>query len=184
MEGIYTFADEVGVLGGEFGSVIAGNDTDERRVTLDVVAPMILALYFYPCIIAVPYQGTLNIKLRFGAGQLDMSHHMGLRLLVQEPVVAVTLYVFQLCLEGISIYMLWFQPTMLEPWEHDIIAILNLLDFHIVYCLVNRSVSFTRITLPPLPTIFLRNRFFDKRSACRLVGGLHEPLLMHYWVQR
>ena len=82
-----------------------------------------------------------------------------------------------------SIYMFWFQSTMLEPWEHDIIAILNLLDFHIVYCLVNRSLSFTRITLPPLPTIFLRNRFFDKQSAHRLVGGLHEPLLMHYWVQ-
>ena len=29
-----------------------------------------------------------------------------------------------------SIYMFWFQSTMLEPWEHDIIAILNLLDFH------------------------------------------------------
>ena len=93
------------------------------------------------------------VKLRFGTGQLDVSHHMGLRLLVQEPIVAVILYVFQLCLEGISIYMFWFQPTMLEPWEHDIIAILNLLDLHIVYCLVNRSLSFTRITLPPLPTI-------------------------------
>ena len=52
MEGIYTFADEVGILGGEFGSIEAGNDADERRVTLDVVAPMILALYFYPCILA------------------------------------------------------------------------------------------------------------------------------------
>ena len=68
---------------------------------------MILALYFYPCIIAVPYQGTLNIKLRFGMGQLDVGHHVWLRLLVQEPVVTVPLYVFQLCLEGISIYMLW-----------------------------------------------------------------------------
>ena len=73
---------------------------------------MVLALYFYPCIIAVPYQGTLNVKLCFGTGQLDVGHHMGLRLLVQEPVVAVTLYVFQLCLEGISFYMFWFQPTM------------------------------------------------------------------------
>ena len=76
------------------------------------------------------------------------------------------IYMPKLCLEGISIYMLWLQPTMLESWKHDIIAILNLLDFHIVYCLVNRSVSFTRIILPPLPT---------KRP----VGGLHEPLLMH-----
>ena len=143
MEGIYTFADEVGVLGGEFGSVIAGNDTDVRRVTLDVVAPMILA----------QAEAEDVVKLRFGTGQLDVSHHMGLRLLVQEPIVTVILYVFQLSLEGISIYMFWFQSTMLEPWEHDIIAILNLLDLHIVYCLVNRSVSFTRIILPPLPTI-------------------------------
>ena len=107
MEGIDPLADKVGVLGGEFCGVEAGNDADERRVTLDVVTPMVFALYFYPCIIAVPYQGTLNIKLRFGAGQLDVSHHVWLRLLVQEPVVAVILYVFQLCLEGISIYMFW-----------------------------------------------------------------------------
>jgi hypothetical protein len=60
-----------------------------------------------------------------------------------------------------------FQPTMLELWEHNVITILNLLDFHIVYCLVNRSVSFTRIVLPPLPTIHIW-----------LVGGLREPLLM------
>ena len=157
MEGIYTFADEVGVLGGEFGSIEAGNDADERRVALDVVAPMILA----------QAEAEDVIKLRFGTGQLDVSHHMGLCLLVQEPVVAMTFYVPKLCLEGISIYMFWFQSTMLEPWEHDIIAILNLLDLHIVYCLVNRSVSFTRIILPPLPTI-------------RPVGGLHEPLLMQY----
>ena len=78
---------------------------------------------------------------------------MGLRLLVQEPVVTMTLYVSKLRLEGLSIYMFWFQPTMLEPWGHDVIAILNFLDFHIVYCLVNRSLSFTRIFLPPLPTI-------------------------------
>ena len=153
MEGIDPLADKIRIFGGELCCIEACNDADECRVALDVVAPMVFALYFYPCIIAVPYQGTLNVKLRFGAGQLDVSHHMGLRLLVQEPIVAMALYVSKLCLEGISIYMFWFQPTMLEPWKHDIIAILNLLDFHIVYCLVNRSVSFTRIILPPLPTI-------------------------------
>ena len=104
--------------------------------------------------------------------------------IVQEPVVTVPLYVFQLCLEGISIYMLWFRPTMLEPWKHDIIAILNLLDFHIVYCLVNRSLSFTRITLPPLPTIHFYKMVLRQAKRLGLVGGLHEPLLMHCWVQR
>ena len=153
MESIDSLADEIGVLGGELFGIETSNDADESRVTLDVVAPMVLALYFYPCIIAVPYQGTLNIKLRFGMGQLDVSHHMGLCLLVQEPVVAVPLYVSKLCLEGLAFYMFWLQPTMLEPWKHDITTILNLLDFHIVYCLVNRSLSFTRIHLPPLPTI-------------------------------
>lgn len=143
MEGIDPLADKVGVLGGEFDSVEACNDADERRVALDVVAPMILA----------QAEAKEVIKLRFGAGQLDVSHNVGLCLLVQEPVVAVTLYVSKLCLEGISVYMFWFQPTMQEAWGHDIIAILNFLDFHIVYCLVNRLVSFTRIFLPPLPTI-------------------------------
>ena len=143
MEGIDPLADKVGVLGCEFGRIEAGNDADESGVTLDVVAPMIFA----------QAEAEDVVKLCFGAGQLDVGHHMGLRLLVQEPVVAMTLYVSKLRLEGLSIYMFWFQPIMLEPWEHDVIAILNLLDFHIVYCLVNRSVSFTRIILPPLPTI-------------------------------
>ena len=52
MEGIDSLADKVGVLGGEFGRVKAGNNTDESEITLDVVTPMILALYFYPCILA------------------------------------------------------------------------------------------------------------------------------------
>ena len=103
MEGIYTFADEVGVLGGEFGSIEAGNDADERRVTLDVVAPMVFS----------QTETEDVIKLRFGAGQLDVSHHVWLRLLVQEPVVAMPLYMPKLCLEGLAFYMFWFQPTML-----------------------------------------------------------------------
>ena len=126
MEGIDSFADKVGVLGGEFGGIEAGNDANESSVALDVVAPMVLA----------QAEAEDVVKLCFGAGQLDVGHHMGLRLLVQEPVVTVPLYVPKLCLEGISIYMIWFQPTMLEPWEHDITTIFNLLDFHIVYCLV------------------------------------------------
>ena len=93
MESIDPLADEIGILGSEFSGIKASDDADESRVTLDVVTPMILALYFYPCIIAVPYQGSLNIKLRFGLGQLDVGHHMRLRLLVQEPVVTVPLYV-------------------------------------------------------------------------------------------
>ena len=77
MEGIYTFADEVGVLGGEFGSIEACNDADESEITLDVVAPMVLA----------QAEAEYVVKLRFGAGQLNVSHHVWLRLLVQEPVV-------------------------------------------------------------------------------------------------
>lgn len=84
MEGIDPFADEVGVLRGEFGGIETGNDADESRVTLDVVAPMIFA----------QAEAEDVIKLCFSAGQLDVSHHMGLRLLVQEPVFAVSPYVF------------------------------------------------------------------------------------------
>ena len=98
MEGIDSFADEVGVLGGEFGSIEAGNDADESGVTLDVVAPMIFA----------QAEAEDIIKLCFGAGQLDMGHHMGFCLLVKEPVVTVTLYVSKLCLEGLAFYMFWF----------------------------------------------------------------------------
>ena len=87
MEGIDPLADNVGVLGGEFGGVEAGNDADESGVILDVVAPMVLA----------QAEAEDIVKLCFGAWQLDVSHHMGLRLLVQEPVLTVTLYVFQLC---------------------------------------------------------------------------------------
>ena len=98
MEGIDPLADKVGVLGGEFGSVEACNDANESGVTLDIVAPMVLA----------QAEAEDIIKLYFSAGQLDVGHHMGLRLLVQEPVVAVTLYVFQLCDKQVAFYMFWF----------------------------------------------------------------------------
>ena len=98
MEGIDSLADELGVLGGEFGGVEAGNDADESGVTLDVVAPMIFA----------QAEAEDIIKLCFGTGQLDMGHHMGFCLLVKEPVVTVTLYVSKLCLEGLAFYMFWF----------------------------------------------------------------------------
>ena len=162
MEGIDSFADKVRVLGGKFGSIEAGNDADESGVTLDVVAPMIFA----------QAEAEDVVKLCFGARQLDVGHHMRLRLLVQEPVVTVTLYVSKLCLEGLAFYMFWFQATMPEAWEHDVIAILNLLDFHIVYCLVNRSAR------------SLASLYHRCQRHSRPVGGLHEPLLMLYWVQR
>ena len=133
MEGIDPFADEVGVLRGEFGGIETGNDADESRVTLDVVAPMIFA----------QAEAEDVIKLCFSAGQLDVSHHMGLRLLVEQPIITMALNVFQLCPEGLTIYMFCRQPTMLEPREHHIIAIFNLLDFHIVYCLVGYLRSLT-----------------------------------------
>ena len=97
MEGIDPLADEIGVLGGQFCGIDAGNDADECEIALDVVTPMVFS----------QAEAEDVIKLRFGAGQLDVSHHVWLRLLVQEPVVTVPLYVFQLCLEGISIYMFW-----------------------------------------------------------------------------
>ena len=79
----HSLADEVGVLGGEFSGFKSCNDADESRVSFDVVAPMILT----------QAEAENIVKLSFGAGQLDVSHHMWLCLLVQEPVVAVTLYV-------------------------------------------------------------------------------------------
>ena len=103
MEGIDPLADKVGVLGGEFGSIEACNDADESEITLDVVSLMVLA----------QTEAEDVVKLRFGAGQLDVSHHVWLRLLVQEPVVAMPLYMPKLCLEGLAFYMFWFQPTML-----------------------------------------------------------------------
>ena len=98
MESIDSLADEIGVLWSEFSSIEPCNDAEESGVALDVVAPMIFA----------QTEAEDIIKLYFGAGQLDVSHHMGLRLLVQEPVVTVTLYVPKLCLEGLTFYMFWF----------------------------------------------------------------------------
>ena len=83
MEGIDSLTDKVGVFGGEFGSVKACNDADKSEIALDVVAPMVLAQAKTEDV----------VKLCFIAGQLDVGHHMGLRLLVKEPVVAVTLCV-------------------------------------------------------------------------------------------
>ena len=83
MEGIDSLANKVGVLWCEFGRIEAGNDADESRITLNVVAPMVLA----------QAEAENVVKLSFGAGQLDVSHHMRFLLLVQEPVVPMTLYV-------------------------------------------------------------------------------------------
>ena len=88
MKGIDSLADKIRVFGCQFCGIKAGNDTDESRVTLDVVAPMIFA----------QAEAEDIIKLRFGLGQLDVGHHMRLRLLVQEPVVAMTLYMPELLL--------------------------------------------------------------------------------------
>ena len=102
MEGIDSLADEVGVLGGEFSGIEAGNDADERRVTLNVVAPMIFA----------QAEAEDIVKLCFGAGQLDVSHHMGLRLLVQEPVVAMTSTCFNSALKASRSTCFGFSPGL------------------------------------------------------------------------
>ena len=43
MECIDSLADKVWVLGSQFGGIEAGNNADECKITLDVVAPMVLA---------------------------------------------------------------------------------------------------------------------------------------------
>ena len=73
VEGVDALADKIGVFGGEFLGIKAGNDADEREVAIDVVAPMVL-----------PEAKTeYVVKLCLRARLLDMNHHMGLTLLVQ-----------------------------------------------------------------------------------------------------
>jgi len=72
MEGIDSLANEIGVLRSKFSSVEARDDANKGRVTLNVVAPMILA----------QAEAKNVVKLCFGVGQLDVNHHVWLRLLV------------------------------------------------------------------------------------------------------
>ena len=83
VKGIYPLADIIRIFWGELSGIEPCNDTDESCVTLDVVAPMILT----------QAEAENIVKLSYGARQLDVSHHMRLRLLVQESVVTMTLYV-------------------------------------------------------------------------------------------
>jgi hypothetical protein len=70
------------------------------------------------------------VKLSLSLGQLDVCHNMWLRLLVNQPVVTMSLHMAQFCLERTALYMSELQPTMLHTWEHHKVALLNLLYFH------------------------------------------------------
>ncbi len=57
-EGIDTFTDEVRVLVGEFGGIETCNDAEERQITFDVLAPMVLT--------QAPAKDVVKLCLRLG----------------------------------------------------------------------------------------------------------------------
>ena len=61
---------------------------------------------------------------------MDVYCHMGLGLLMEEPVVTMSLDMTQLHMEGLVLHMLKFNTLFLQTREHHIVTVLNLLDFH------------------------------------------------------
>ena len=72
----------------------------------------------------------LAIKLGFVSGKLDVYNHMGLGLLMEEPVVTMPLYMPQLSPEGLALHMPRFNTLLLQTREQYQITLFNLLDFH------------------------------------------------------
>ena len=80
VEGVDALADEIGVFGGELAGIEACDDAEERQIALDVFAPFVLA--------QAPTKDIIKLGLRLG--QLDVGHEMGLRLLMEQPVIAMS----------------------------------------------------------------------------------------------
>ncbi len=81
VEGVDALADKIGVLGRKLFGIVACNDAEERKIALDIFAPFVLT--------QAPAKDIIKLCLRLG--QLDMSHQMGLGLLMEQPVVAMPL---------------------------------------------------------------------------------------------
>ena len=135
----------------------AGQHTEESEVALDIFMQLLEG------------NGGAQFLIEVGlvSGKLHMGHKMGRLLLVQQPGIAKAIDIAAFGHEITLLHMLGSQTMLNCPWEQLNVIQIKFSTFHIVYCLVNRSVSFTRILLPPLPTIHIW-----------LVGGLHKPLLM------
>ena len=80
VKGVDALADEIGVPGGELAGVEACDDAEERQIALDVFAPFVLA--------QAPAKDIVKLGLRLG--QLDVGHEMRLRLLMEQPVIAMS----------------------------------------------------------------------------------------------
>ena len=70
------------------------------------------------------------VEVGFVPGQLDVHRHVGLGLLMEEPVVTMSLDMTQLGMEGLTLHMLKLNTLLLQTREHHIVTVLNLLDFH------------------------------------------------------
>lgn len=100
--------------------VVACQGTEETQVATDVLVQLLLA--------DEPAQ--LAVKLGFVSGKLDVHNHMGLGLLMEEPVVTMPLYMPQLSPEGLALHMPRFNTLLLQTREQYQITLFNLLDFH------------------------------------------------------
>ena len=154
-------ANSVWPSGWYFLGIDAGQHTEESEVALNVFMQLLKG---NSC-------SKFLVEVGFISGKLHVGHKVGRLLLVQQPGITKALNIAALGHKITLLHMLGSQTMLNRPWEQLNVIQIKFSTFHIVYCLVNRSLSFTRITLPPLPTIFLRNRLFNKRSALgRLVG--------------
>ena len=154
-EGTYRDADSVWPSGWHFVSVNAGKHTEKGEVTLNVFVQLLEG------------NGGAKFLVEVGlvCGKLHVGNKVGRLLLVQQPGIAKALNIAALGRKITLLHMLGSQTMLNCPWEQLNVIQIKFSTFHIVYCLVNRSVSFTRILLPPLPTIHFIKWFFDKRSA-------------------
>ena len=125
-EGTDGNADTVGPRGWHFCSVDACKHTEEDEVAPDVIVQLL--------------EGNggaqLLVEVGFVSGKLHMGNEVWWLLLVQQPGIAKAFYITAFGHEITLLHMLGSQTLFNCPWEQ-----------------LNRSLSFTRIVLPPLPKI-------------------------------
>ena len=136
--------DSVWPSGWHFVCIDASQHTEEREV----------ALYVFMQLLEGNSCSKFLVEVGFISGKLHVGHKVGGLLLVQQPGITKALNIAALGHKITLLHMLGSQTMLNRPWEQLNVIQIKFSTFHIVYCLVNRSLSFTRIVLPPLPTTF------------------------------
>ena len=120
VQGVNDALNVVWIAERQFVPVDTGKCTDEGEVITYELVQLLLA--------DEPAEDAVEVG--FIPSQLDVYRHVGLGLLMEEPVVTMPIDMTQFDTEGLALHMLEFNTLLLQTREHHIVTVFNLLDFH------------------------------------------------------